>query len=101
MPARRWTQEQRARQAELIHNWKPWAKSTGARTPEGKKMSSQNALNYSMRDVQRELARINRALLPQMRDFLNAGRSLKGGFPACLTGFRHLHHKTQRDWMVC
>ncbi len=59
MPARKWTPEQRARQAELIHIWKPWTKSTGTRTPEGKKMSSQNALNYSMREVQREMARIH------------------------------------------
>jgi len=38
-----WTHERRARQAELIHSWQPWTKSTGARTPEGKAITSQNA----------------------------------------------------------
>ena len=27
-----WTSERRARQARLIHSWKPWAKSTGPKT---------------------------------------------------------------------
>ena len=40
---RNWTPEQRQRQRELIQRWKPWEKSTGAKTPEGKKRSSQNA----------------------------------------------------------
>jgi hypothetical protein len=31
-----WTSERRARQAELIRQWKPWAKSTGPRSPEGR-----------------------------------------------------------------
>jgi len=41
--ARKWTTEQRARQSALIHRWKPWARSTGANTPEGKAKSSRNA----------------------------------------------------------
>lgn len=40
--ARIWTVEQKARQAALIRSWKPWTHSTGARTPEGKAVSSQN-----------------------------------------------------------
>ena len=40
---RNWTTEQRQRQRELIQRWKPWKQSTGAKTPEGKKRSSQNA----------------------------------------------------------
>jgi len=43
MNMRNWTVEQRQRQKELIQNWKPWTKSTGAKTAEGKKRSSQNA----------------------------------------------------------
>ena len=27
-----WTLERRARQATLIHGWRPWERSTGART---------------------------------------------------------------------
>jgi hypothetical protein len=39
---RHWTLEERKRQAELIHNWKPW-RLGGVKTPEGKRISSQNA----------------------------------------------------------
>jgi len=42
--ARTWTDEQKARQAALIHSWQPWTRSTGARTPEGKRISSMNVL---------------------------------------------------------
>jgi hypothetical protein len=42
--ARTWTDEQKARQAALIHSWKPWTQSTGAITPEGKRISSMNVL---------------------------------------------------------
>lgn len=66
MAARKWTPEQKAKQSALIHSWKPWEQSTGAKTPEGKKLSSKNAFRYSMREVTREMARSNRALL----DFL-------------------------------
>lgn len=38
-----WTPERRAKQAEAIRRWKPWEKSTGPRTPEGKARSSRNA----------------------------------------------------------
>lgn len=42
--ARHWTDEQKARQAALIRTWKPWTRSTGARTPKGKAASSRNVL---------------------------------------------------------
>ena len=42
--ARVWTDEQKARQAALIRRVKPWTHSTGARTPEGKRISSMNVL---------------------------------------------------------
>jgi hypothetical protein len=47
--ARNWTIEQRARQASLIRGWKPWEKSTGAITIEGKRKSSRNAFRYTLR----------------------------------------------------
>ena len=31
-----WTPERRARQAELIRQWRPWEKSTGPKTEAGK-----------------------------------------------------------------
>ena len=38
-----WTPERKAKQSELIQSWKPWEKSTGAKTIEGKAISSRNA----------------------------------------------------------
>lgn len=63
MAARKWTDEQRQRQAALIRTWAPWTTSTGPRTPKGKAVSSKNAVNYSLREVLREMARTNRALV--------------------------------------
>ena len=43
----RWTKAARKKHSELmkkaIRDWKPWESSTGAKTPEGKAVSSQNA----------------------------------------------------------
>ena len=39
----RWTPAARKRQRRLILERKPWLNSTGAKTPEGKAISSQNA----------------------------------------------------------
>ena len=44
MPARTWTQSQKARQRALIQKWQPWKQSTGAKSIEGKIKVSQNAL---------------------------------------------------------
>ena len=38
-----WTPERKQRQREAIQQWKPWEKSTGPRTPEGKAIVSRNA----------------------------------------------------------
>ncbi len=50
---RKWTPEQKARQAELIGGWQPWKRSTGARTPEGKAIASQNRVKSLERAKQR------------------------------------------------
>ena len=55
-----WTLERRARQAELIRNWRPWQHSTGPRTSEGKARASRNAWRGGMREMLRELARVLR-----------------------------------------
>jgi hypothetical protein len=43
-----WTTERRQRQAGLIQQWQPWKHSTGARTLQGKAVSSQNAYKHGM-----------------------------------------------------
>lgn len=61
-----WTPERRARAAALIRSRKPWERSTGPRTPEGKARSSRNADRGQVRKTLRELAR----LLRQQREGL-------------------------------
>lgn len=57
-----WTPERRARQAELIRQWRPWEKSTGPISLEGKKRVSQNAWKGGVRPELRELAALLREL---------------------------------------
>ena len=66
MAARRWTLEQRKQQAEKIRQWKPWTQSTGARTQEGKAVSSQNSFKHGMGKLvkqSRELLKGHKALM--------------------------------------
>ena len=42
-PAKGWTSERRKRQNEVIKQWKPWTKSTGPKSPEGKAAVARNA----------------------------------------------------------
>ena len=64
-----WTLERRQRQAELIRNWRPWAKSTGPRTAEGKARVSRNAWQGGHRAQLRELSKTLNAELAEMRRF--------------------------------
>ena len=56
-----WTKERREKQRRIIGETKPWLKSTGPRTPEGKVASSQNArmpewqaeANQKLEDIRR------------------------------------------------
>jgi len=41
--ARGWTEERKQRQRERIQAWRPWDKSTGPRTAEGKAKVARNA----------------------------------------------------------
>ena len=56
-----WTSQRRARQAELIKNWKPWEKSTGPKTAKGKARVARNANKGRTRKWLRELGRLLRA----------------------------------------
>jgi hypothetical protein len=60
MAARQWTPEQRAKQAELIRKWRPWELSSGAKTLEGKAVSSRNAYRGGLRVVLREISALLR-----------------------------------------
>lgn len=44
-----WTEERKRKQAEAIRRWKPWEKSTGPKTEEGKARVSLNAWKHGMR----------------------------------------------------
>lgn len=58
-----WTPERRARQAVLIRNWRPWERSTGPRTNEGKAKASRNAYKGGQREKLREITNaLNRIL---------------------------------------
>jgi hypothetical protein len=63
-----WTPERRARQAEAIRRWQPWAKSTGPRTDEGKARAKMNGYRGGHWRELRELTRAMNALLRAQRD---------------------------------
>lgn len=66
-----WTEERRARQAEIIRQTKPWEKSTGPRTEEGKAISSRNAydgdLIHELRERLKSLRKMRIALYGRYR----------------------------------
>jgi hypothetical protein len=53
-----WTPERKAKQSQTIRQWKPWEKSTGPRSPEGKARVGRNAWKGGHRLELRELARM-------------------------------------------
>ena len=62
-----WTPERRAKQAELIRNWQPWTKSTGAKTEQGKAVVSMNACKGYRRVKSRESMRYIKDCLRAMK----------------------------------
>lgn len=55
----RWTDETRKAQSERLLSLKPWEKSTGPKTEEGKKLASMNNLKHGMRsEAIKELRRV-------------------------------------------
>lgn len=53
-----WSKERRERQAELIRQWQPWAKSTGPKSAEGKERVARNAWRGGHRQKLRDLAKM-------------------------------------------
>ena len=66
---RHWTEEERQRQSEIIRKHKPWEKSTGPRTWQGKSRSSQNRLSHGDRcGVMRTQKQLMRSFLSTIID---------------------------------
>lgn len=66
-----WTPERRARQAELIRSWRPWERSTGPRTEQGKGRSKNNRYQGAERPQLREMMRVLRTALDEHRAALD------------------------------
>ncbi len=64
-----WTKESRERQRQRITKHKPWEKSTGAKTTEGKQRSAQNANKGKglLRKLRKQIACIHRERLEFLR----------------------------------
>ena len=69
-----WTTERRQRQAELITTWKPWERSTGPKTPDGKVTVSRNAWTGGLRAQLRELSKLVNAEVRASRELVNSCR---------------------------
>lgn len=65
-----WTADRRQRQRESIQRWKPWEKSTGARTAEGKAKVSRNAVKTGDSLEIRELIKYLNGLLKDQKDLI-------------------------------
>ncbi|MBI2234656.1 MAG: hypothetical protein HYU57_06685 [Micavibrio aeruginosavorus] len=78
---RRWTPEDRQRQAELIRAVKPWEKSTGPRSIKGKKRASKNALKTA--DHCAEMKQIKALLRAQEAYARAVDDILKNGSAVC------------------
>jgi hypothetical protein len=59
---RHWTPEERSRQAALIRQWKPWERSTGPQTKQGKATVAKNAFKGEGRQILRMLAKTLRKI---------------------------------------
>ena len=62
-----WTEERREQQRRLIQRWKPWQKSTGAKTAEGKARSSRNAYKTGLSEAKELIRQLNQLLKEQKR----------------------------------
>ena len=67
-----WSKERRERQAELIRNWQPWAKSTGPKSDQGKARVARNAWRGGHRQELRDLASMVNAEIRQARQLCDS-----------------------------
>lgn len=66
-----WTPERKARQANAIHRWKPWQRSTGPTTPEGKARASRNAYKGGLWLELRGMRRMVNAEIRRSRELVD------------------------------
>jgi len=66
-----WTPERRESQAQAIRRWKPWERSTGPATAEGKARSKLNGYKGGQWRELRELRKAMNAALREQRDGLD------------------------------
>jgi len=69
---RHWTPEERLKQSEAIRRWKPWEQSTGARTPQGKAISSKNATKSRDSVYVRELIKQMNRILRKQKELMDS-----------------------------
>lgn len=50
-----WTEQRRANQSAMIHSWKPWQYSTGAKTKQGKEKAKVNARRITAKGLCRRM----------------------------------------------
>jgi hypothetical protein len=74
-----WTSERRARQAALIHTWRPWEAATGPKTLQGKAKASRNAYKGGTRAMLRELARLLREQAEALKRIVRTGAARPPG----------------------
>ena len=71
MSRKGWSPERRQRQREAIQKWKPWDKSTGPKTKEGKTKAAANSHKHGLYDAHsRDLMRALNAHLREQRQML-------------------------------
>ena len=67
---RHWTPEERLKQSKAIRSWKPWERSTGAKSPQGKAISSKNATKNGDSAYVRELIKQMNKILREQKDLI-------------------------------
>jgi hypothetical protein len=82
-----WTPERKARQAAMIRAWKPWERSTGPVTQEGKAESSKNR-QRALDAARQEIEDARKALVLAERNLERLGQKPKDNFMATLKRMR-------------
>jgi hypothetical protein len=69
---RHWTPEERLKQRKAIRSWKPWESSTGAKSPQGKVISSKNATKTGDSAYVRKLIKQMNRILREQKELIDS-----------------------------